>query len=210
MIDIIQVTRMHRETVERWHQQEIDNPYSGILELVCRQHRWNFLLWHEEDIARSTSVGDSRIAEAKRNIDRFNQLRNDGIETVDDALTDRLAELAVEVAPDAPLNTETPGSAIDRLSILSLRIYHMEEQAVREDASPEHLASVQAKLTLCREQFEDLSKSTAGLLRDLVAGRKRHKTYRQMKMYNDPNLNPYLYQARQQAAAPEGTPSAGS
>ena len=197
MIDISQITRMHRETVERWHHEEIDNPYSGLFELVCYQHRWNFLLWHEEDVARSPDVGDSRIAEAKRKIDRYNQLRNDGIEKVDDALADLLAEHGVEVPPNAPLNTETPGSAIDRLSILSLRIYHMAEQTTRADATAEHVASVEQKLAICLEQLEDLSESTACLVRDVVAGRKRHKTYRQMKMYNDPNLNPYLYEARQ-------------
>lgn len=200
MIDIHEVTRMHRETVERWHHEDIDNPYSGILELVCRQHSWNFLLWHEEDIARSPDVGDARIAEAKRKIDRYNQLRNDGIEKVDDALTDRLAAQRVPVDSAAPLNTETPGSAIDRLSILSLRIYHMAEQAQRTDSTPEQLRSVERKLALCLEQLDDLSNSTSALLHDIFSGRKRHKTYRQMKMYNDPNLNPYLYQARQRAA----------
>jgi hypothetical protein len=199
MIDIQQVTQLHRETVERWHSEEIDNPYSGILELVCRQHSWNFLLWHEEDIARSPDVGDARIAEAKRKIDRYNQLRNDGIEKVDDALTDEIARRGVSIATEAPLNTETPGSAVDRLSILSLRIYHMAEQARRSDATAEHLSSVERKLAVCLEQLDDLSASTAALVADIFAGRKRHKTYRQLKMYNDPNLNPYLYQARQRA-----------
>jgi hypothetical protein len=200
MIDIRQITEMHRETVERWHHEAIDNPYSGLLELVCRQHSWNFQLWHEEDIARSPDVGDARIAEAKRKIDRYNQLRNDGIEKVDDALTEMIAEQGGHVASDVPLNTETPGSAMDRLSILSLRIYHMAEQTRRTDTTPEQRESVERKLALCLEQLDDLSHSTATLLADIFAGRKRHKTYRQMKMYNDPNLNPYLYQARQRAA----------
>lgn len=200
MIEIADITRMHRETVERWHHEEVHVPYSGLMELVCRQHSWNFLLWHEEDIARSPDVGDARIAEAKRKIDRYNQLRNDGIEKVDDAITELVTRHRVLVSPDAPLNTETPGSSIDRLSILSLRIYHMAEQLQREDASSDHMSSVERKLAICLEQLDDLSQSAQQLIHDIFAGCRRHKTYRQLKMYNDPNLNPYLYQARQRAA----------
>ena len=151
-------------------------------------------MWHEEDVARSPHEPDSRIAEVKRAIDGYNQQRNDWIERIDEFLLSQLQADGV-VADDAPLNTETPGSAIDRLSIMSLRIYHMHEELQREGADDDHLASVQAKLERCYEQLADLSAALAQLLDDIFAGRKRLKLYRQMKMYNDPKLNPYLYKS---------------
>ncbi len=195
---MIQVTRLldlHRETVEQWHRQEMSNPYDGVWELVCQQHSYNFLLWHEEDIARSRDVSDGKIAEVKRNIDRYNQQRNDWIEKIDDWITAYLIEAGPVPAMGAPLNTETPGSVIDRLSILALRIYHLHEQTDRADVGADHLRGVQQKLGTCREQLADLSGALRELLVDITAGRKRHKTYRQFKMYNDPSLNPYLYQS---------------
>lgn len=200
MFDVQRITDLHRHTVIRWHEQEIDNTYDGFLRVVCTQHSFNFLLWHEEDIARSPDVGNNRIAQVKRNIDGYNQRRNNWIEKLDDWLTAELLERRISAPADAPLNTETVGSVIDRLSILSLRIYHMQEQTEREDATPEHVASVQAKLAICHEQLVDLSSSLAELGADIAAGRKRHKTYRALKMYNDPSLNPYLYRTPQRKA----------
>lgn len=197
MLDIDSITQLHRDMVVRWHRQAIDQPYEGFQALVCRQFSFNFQLWHEEDIARSPEVGDAEIARVKRNIDRFNQQRNDAIEQLDDWLTERLAELKIVAPLASPLNTETVGSVIDRLSILALRIYHLDEQTTRSDASPEHIAGVERKLAVALAQHDDLSQSLRELVADIFAGRKRHKTYRQMKMYNDPTLNPYLYQARQ-------------
>lgn len=200
MIDVKQITDLHRDMVVRWHQQEVDNPYEGFLKIVCRQFGYNFRLWHEEDVARSPDVGDAEIAQVKRNIDRLNQQRNDWIEKIDDHVSETLEADGVQPASTARLNTETPGSAMDRLSILALRIYHMEEQIRRDDATADHLAACERKLAVCFAQLDDLSNSLAELLDDIFAGRKRHKTYRQMKMYNDPSLNPYLYQARLRAA----------
>jgi len=111
-----------------------------------------------------------------------------------------LLSVHIETDQDAPLNTETPGSVIDRLSILSLRIFHLEEQVQRSDATTEHVESVQQKIAVCLLQHHDLSMSLSLLLDDISTGRKRHKTYRQFKMYNDPTLNPYLYQAKQRLA----------
>ncbi len=196
MIDVAQITRLHSETVERWHHHGIDNPYEGFLALVCRQHEQNYRLWHEEDIARSPDAADARIAQVKRNIDRLNQQRNDLIERLDDHLIGRLVATGIQPGPGARLNTETPGSVIDRLSILALRIYHMAEQAQRRDAGPEHVDKARRKLAVLGEQLGDLSTSLAELLDDIFAGRKRLKVYRQFKMYNDPTLNPCLYQAR--------------
>jgi len=185
--------------VVRWHEQEVDNPYDGFLGLVCEQFSYNFRLWHEEDIARSPDVGDERIAAVKRAIDRFNQQRNDAIERLDDWITSELESRCVTPAADARLNTETVGSVIDRLSILALRIYHLEEQRDRPDASAEHRLNVTRKLAVAFAQHDDLSQAGQELIDDIVAGRKRHKTYRQMKMYNDPAMNPYLYRAQSAA-----------
>ncbi len=187
------ITQMQIETVKRWHEEDVDNVFDGLLGVACQQHQFNYLLWHEEDVARSPNVGDQRIAEVKRAIDKYNQQRNDWIERIDDFLIHQLQTEGVETQAAASLNTETPGSAVDRLSIMSLRIYHMHEQLDRDDADDEHKASVQAKLDLCYQQHADLSGSLAMLLDDVFAGRKQLKLYRQMKMYNDPSLNPYLY-----------------
>lgn len=200
MIDVAQITDMQHNMVDRWHNQDIDNPYEALLAIACQQHAFNFQLWHEEDVARSGNVGDERIAKVKRAIDGFNQQRNDWIEKIDDQITAMLEEASIEPAADARLNTETPGSAMDRLSIMSLRIYHMEEQTVRDNVTPEHLESVRNKLALCLEQHSDLSNSLQELLADIFAGKKQHKTYRQMKMYNDPSLNPFLYEAEKRMA----------
>ncbi len=197
MIDVEDITDLHAHTVALWHKQEIANPYTGFLQLVCQQHTYNYLLWHEEDIARSPNVGDERIAAVKRAIDGYNQKRNDGIEQLDAALLQMLAAQKIEPAPGARQNTETPGSAIDRLSILALRRYHMQEQADRADASEEHRAKVRSRLEVLAEQHRDLSQSLRELLEDVFAGRKRLKVYFQFKMYNDPTMNPYLYKPGQ-------------
>ena len=194
-----QIGELHRDTVCRWHREPVDNPYAGLLATVCEQHQYNYLLWHEEDVARSPDVGDKRVAEVKRAIDRYNQQRNDAIERIDKALLTSLAHAAVRPLPDARMNTETPGAAIDRLSIMALRIYHFEERAARSDVDAMHRQKVDERLARCRLQQVDLSTSLGELLDDLHAGRKLLKVYRQMKMYNDPTLNPYLYRPRRSA-----------
>jgi uncharacterized protein DUF4254 len=199
MFDVQQITDLHRDMVRRWHFEPVENPCEGFLYLVCEQHKYNFLLWHEEDVARSPDVGDARIASVKRAIDGYNQKRNDGIEKIDDYLLAELLRRGIVAASGVPLNTETPGSAIDRLSILALRLYHMEEQAQRGDATPEHVARCRQRLMLLNGQHQDLAAALAELLADIGAGRKQLKLYRQLKMYNDPTLNPYLYRRSQRA-----------
>src|SRR3954454_3286718 len=179
-----QITELQHSTVARWHECAVDNRYEGLLAVVCQQHQFNFLLWHDEDIARSPDVSDRRIAAVKRSIDRYNQQRNDGIEKVDEALVDLLAVAGVHPRSNARLNTETPGSAIDRLSIMSLRVYHFEEQLTREDASEEHRNMVREKLARCQLQHAALAQALTELLDDIWSGRKLLKVYRQMKMYN--------------------------
>ena len=139
---------------------------------------------------------DAEMAGVKRAIDKLNQQRNDLIERLDDFLTAELSAADVRPSPDAGQNTETPGSAIDRLSILALRLYHMEEQAFLADADAAHIAKARARLEILHEQRHDLSASLAELLGDIFAGRKRLKVYHQFKMYNDPTMNPYLYGRR--------------
>lgn len=199
MLDVARILELHRDMVIRWHRQSLDNPYDGVWSIVCKQHGYNFLLWHEEDIARSRDVSDGRIAEVKRAIDRYNQQRNDWIEKIDDWLSTQIHERQVTPRSDAPLNTETPGSAIDRLSILSLRIYHLQEQLERPEIDNDLRDSIAHKLAVCSVQRADLSQALVELLQAITTGEKRHRTYRQFKMYNDPALNPYLYTSRRRA-----------
>lgn len=200
MFDVDKVLELHASTVALWHKEPIANDFEGFWALVCQQHIFNYELWHQEDIARSKDVTAAEIAEVKRAIDGFNQARNDHIEKIDDYLTEEVAKLAIAPVANARLNTETPGSAVDRLSIMSLRLYHYREQLERDDVDAEHVARVEQRIALCEEQRRDLSQSLKELLEDIRTGVRIHKTYRQMKMYNDPTLNPYLYK-RDKAAA---------
>lgn len=199
MFEVDHIMQLHAETVALWHQQPIANNFDGFLGLVCQQHIYNFELWHQEDIARSAEVSDTEIAQVKRRIDKFNQQRNDAIEKLDDAITEFLKQQHVSLQAGARQNTETPGSAIDRLSIMSLRVYHYEEQLQRADVDQAHIERVTQRLAMCREQQGDLAQGLHELLADILSGQKRHKTYRQMKMYNDASLNPYLYKQRQKS-----------
>lgn len=201
MIDVDEIMRLHAATVANWHSQPVGNDYSGFMGLVCQQHIHNFELWHQEDIARSREVSAEQIAEVKRHIDKFNQQRNDAIEKLDDAITSMLLEAEIAPKVGARQNTETPGSAIDRLSIMALRLYHYEEQVERSDVDVSHLDRVSQRIAMCREQQRDLSQGLRELLSDIFSGEKRHKTYRQMKMYNDASLNPFLYKQKKAAAA---------
>lgn len=197
MFEASQLVDLQIKLVDRWHRQAVDNPQQGadLLERVCQQHAFNFLLWHEEDIARSPEVGDAKIAEVKRNIDRLNQQRNDAIEQIDDWLTAQLQQRGIEPGSDAPQNSETPGSCVDRLSIMAIRMYHLSEQAQRKDASLEHRQKAQGRLLVCGMQQRDLQTALQRLVDGIAAGKLRHRTYRQFKMYNDPSMNPYLYRS---------------
>jgi len=192
---VTEITQLQIETVAAWHRGPIENGFDGFKQLVCQQHEHNYRLWHEEDIARSPTANDVKIAKVKRAIDKLNQQRNDMIEKLDDAITELLTKLHIRPADGATINTETVGSAIDRLSIMSLRLYHYREQLDRDDADAEHRRKVAERIDLCEQQHTDLSKSLQQLLVDIFEGKKQHKTYRQMKMYNDPSLNPEIYKS---------------
>ena len=163
MISLEAVTNLHRECIARWHEQAIDDPHDGFLRIVCEQLSYNFRLWHEEDKARSPTASDTEIAQVKRAIDKLNQQRNDWIEKLDDWITEELGRRGVAATADAPQNTETLGSSIDRLSILALRIYHLIEQRDRADASAEHREGVTRKLAIALAQHEDLSRAAQQL-----------------------------------------------
>ena len=188
-----ELTQLHTECVARWHQQPIDNPYHGIHKLICEQHEYNYRLWHQEDICRSPDATAKEIASVKRAIDGLNQSRNDLIEKIDDELSKLIIEADIDWAEDAPINTETPGSVIDRLSIMALRLYHYREQQERSDVDSEHREKILERIKLCEQQQRDLSLSLQQLLDDLFSGVKQHRVYRQLKMYNDPALNPAIY-----------------
>lgn len=171
----------------------IQNPYEkdsieSNLYLKC----WiDTVQWHFEDIIRDPHIDPVEALTLKRRIDRSNQDRTDLVEEIDSYFRQYYSE--VKPLADARLNTESPAWAVDRLSILALKIYHMQEQVERTDAEPEHIAKCQAKLDVLLEQQKDLSLAIDQLLEDIEAGRKYMKVYRQMKMYNDPSTNPILY-----------------
>ena len=197
LLDVEWLLQRQLSQVEEWHNvQYIPESGDPLYQLVSEQHHSNFELWHEEDKARDPDASDAIIATVKRSIDRLNQKRNDEIEKIDEALLDELRQRSVRIMADARLNSETPGSLIDRLSISALKIYHMDEETKREDASSEHQKNCEAKLMLLQEQRRDLGKCLMEFLEDLVFGRKTLKVYRQMKMYNDSSLNPVLYQKK--------------
>ena len=187
--------------VADWHVVEPAHSQTDLAGRICDLHRFNFLLWHEEDIARSPDVTDTKIAAVKRAIDGYNQARNDAIEKVDDWLIEELSRRGVTAAADAPAATETPGAAIDRLSILELRRFHMREQLEREDASPEHREKVAGKMVILDQQRDHLTTALDRLLAEIVAGQRPLRVFRQMKMYNDPTMNPYLYKSAAKPAA---------
>ncbi|MCI9054829.1 MAG: DUF4254 domain-containing protein [Muribaculaceae bacterium] len=150
--------------------------------------------WHMEDIIRDPAIDPVAALELKRRIDRSNQERTDMVEEIDELFRRKYA--AVAVLPGATINTETPAWAIDRLSILALKIYHMAAEVARTDASAEHIARCRGKLDILMQQREDLSGAIDTLLNDIAAGRKYMKVYKQMKMYNDADTNPVLYGAK--------------
>lgn len=177
------------ELTARWHDHDPAAGDEGFAKLVEENHLRNFLLWHEEDIARRDDIGPERIVQAKRAIDAFNQQRNNFIEEMDKKLVEQLRPAESGV----PKNSETPGMIIDRLSILALKEFHMHEEAVRADASPAHREACAAKLARIRHQRADLTQCLSELLQEVAAGTRTFGVYYQFKMYNDPSLNPQLY-----------------
>jgi hypothetical protein len=196
MLDAASITRLHEALNTVWHEPEPppqaleSEPSDAFTALITAEHRENFDLWHEEDKARDPHATDAEIVRVKHAIDRHNQRRNDLIEKLDEWLLSTLSGQN----PAAPLHSESPGLIIDRLSILSLKIFHSRIEARRASASADHRLRNTARLAILEEQCHDLAGCLDALLADVETGRRRFKLYRQMKMYNDPTLNPSVYQ----------------
>ena len=169
------------------------NPFdqSDLQHLFYWKNYIDTVQWHLEDIVRDPQIDPVKGLELKRRIDRSNQERTDLVEKIDDYFLNLYA--TVQLLPNATFNTESPAWAIDRLSILILKIFHMQEEVNRQEASDEHRNKCAAKLEVLQMQQSDLSNSIDELILDISSGRKEMKVYRQMKMYNDPSLNPVLY-----------------
>jgi len=199
-LSVAAIDEMLEYLVAHWHTVEPAHQETALGGRICDLHRFNFLLWHEEDIARSPEVTDARIAQVKRAIDKYNQARNDAIEKVDDWLIEELAHRGIVAGPMAPAATETPGAAIDRLSILELRRFHMQEQIDRADAAQEHREKAASRMAVLDMQRTHLMDALGRLIGEIFAGQRPLRVFRQMKMYNDPSMNPYLYKSADKAA----------
>lgn len=185
------------KSIEKYHEkddvyQSFENPYpkDDIAHLLYRKNWIDTVQWHYEDIIRDPDIEPNAALDLKRKIDASNQDRTDLVEYIDSYFLKKYQ--SVEIREDATINTESPAWAIDRLSILALKIYHMREEANRTDASTDHLEKCNSKLAILLEQKKDLSTAIDQLLDDIEAGRKYMKVYKQMKMYNDEELNPVL------------------
>lgn len=210
MLSAIAIVKLHDDLTRVWHlEAEIaeaeaptgaaaSRPITGSgqvkvwLASIARHHRANFDLWHIEDEARAPGATDAVLARVKRRIDETNQLRNDLTEELDRRLVNWLEPRGLP-KPLAPLNSESPGLIIDRLSILALKIYHTREEANREDAPPGHAERNRDRLAILEQQRADLAGCLDALWRETLAGTRRFKLFRQLKMYNDPSLNPAIY-----------------
>lgn len=204
MIRAAEVVGIQQKIVRLWHKKEasiaswpgacaaLALPKGRVEALAASIALINTYQWHEEDKARATDVSDAVIAQIKRNIDHSNQRRVNEIEKLDLVLEDLLKNKPAAGVSRAVLNSETPGSMVDRISILVLKIYHMDEQARRKDASDAHRQKCAGKAAVMREQLSDLSGCLDQLIKDVRLRKRRFKTYYQFKMYNDPDTNPYM------------------
>lgn len=186
------------EATKAYHVEDnvdapMPNPYTeGEIEYDLFKKNWiDAVQWHLEDIIRNPEIDPVKALEIKRRIDRSNQDRTDLVERIDSYFYEKYHD--VKVLPQAVINTESPAWAIDRLSILILKIWHMEAETLRKDAGLEHIEACRKKWAVLQEQQKDLSSAIDTLLQDIEEGRRYMKVYKQMKMYNDPALNPVLY-----------------
>lgn len=193
-----QYNELFDKVIEKYHvidsvDQPFENPYeSSTFEHLLYRKCWiDTVQWHYEDIIRLPDIDPVEAIKLKRKIDASNQDRTDMVEYIDSYFLNKYKD--VQVKEGAKINSETPAWAIDRLSILALKIYHMNEEATRESASDDHRNKCQVKLNVLLEQRVDLSTAIDDLLNDIATGEKFMKVYKQMKMYNDEDTNPMLY-----------------
>ena len=189
--------RIFEESIQQYHvedrvDQPLNNPYpSHSIEHLLYKKNWiDTVQWHYEDLIRDPEIDPQAALVLKRKIDASNQERTDLVEFIDAYFLDQYAQ--VVISPEATINTESPAWAVDRLSILALKIYHMQQEVDRTDAAAEHIAQCQTKLSVLLTQKQDLTTAIDQLLTDIAQGRKYMKVYKQMKMYNDDELNPVL------------------
>lgn len=191
MIDVKLILQLQKRNIIDWHNELTLTQENMPWKFIEENNSYNFLLWHEEDIARIKDIEAARIVDAKRSIDKFNQSRNNSIEKIDEWILSFLAHQ--QIVSNKAMHSETPGMMIDRLSIMSLKKYHMLEETLRHDATIEHKTVCSNKVSVLEEQINDLGNCLVDILHKLENGELRFKVYRQFKMYNDPNLNPQLY-----------------
>ena len=199
MTDFILTTnQIFHQSVEDYHltdniNQPCNNPYlAGTIEHDLYQKNWiDAVQWHLEDIIRDPDINPQEALLLKRRIDKSNQDRTDLVEQIDSYFWTKFH--SIKPLPDATINTESPAWAIDRLSILHLKMYHMQEQVNRIDASAEHIQKCKDKLHVLLQQYSDLSEAISCLLKDYASGKRIMRVYKQMKMYNDASTNPVLY-----------------
>lgn len=190
--------QIFKQSILDYHRENdvdtpVQNPYPlKSIEYYLYLKNWiDTVQWHLEDIIRDPNINPVEALAIKRRIDKSNQDRTDLVELIDSYFLDKYKD--VQTQPGATINTESPAWAVDRLSILALKIYHMRQEVERTDCDAEHKARCEAKLRVLLEQQVDLSTAIDQLMADIEAGRKYMKVYKQMKMYNDPALNPVLY-----------------
>ncbi|MGC1182541.1 DUF4254 domain-containing protein [Legionella sp.] len=184
------ITKLHKQCIMHWKSSEIEYQYQNFYRLVEENHSFNYQLWYAEDRARRDDKGHEFVYHAKREIDQCNQSRNNRMEAMDTWLFNLLQPATLT---QCPVNSESPGMIIDRLSILSLKSYHMELQTERQDVNEAHRKNCQDKLTIIQHQLEQLSLCLEQFLNEIEKKKRTFRIYHQFKMYNDPTLNPELY-----------------
>lgn len=187
---IATISSFHQARILDWKKNGVHLHHEHFLKLVEENHAFNYQLWHAEDRARRDDLGADWVSQAKRDIDQYNQQRNNRMESIDEWL---FKELKPAPHTQCPVHSETPGMMIDRLSILALKVYHMAEQSMRQDVDDEHRLTCLAKLNILKEQQQQLQTCLQQLYEDVINKVRTYRVYHQFKMYNDPALNPELY-----------------
>lgn len=190
-IHVEDILSLHERSIILWKASQVELIETGFLKIVEENHAFNYQLWHAEDRARRDDLGYEFVYLAKREIDRYNQQRNDRMEMIDEFM---MAALSPSTSNDCAIHSETPGMMIDRLSIISLKIYHMAYQAHRKTASAKHQQDCAQKYAVLCLQREQLASCLGELIQEILSKTRTFYSYRQFKMYNDKNLNPQLQQ----------------
>ena len=189
-INVDLIASLHQECITTWEHKKEITVHDPLLQIILQNHRCNFDLWQTEDEARRDDKGPTLVYEAKRKIDKFNQQRNDKVEAIDQLLVE-MYQPSSDI--NCPIHSETPGMMIDRLSILSLKQFYMHKQTHRTDVKPEHREQCQAKYAILQQQHAQLLRCLDELLTEVDAKKRTFRVYYQMKMYNNPELNPHLH-----------------